>query len=105
MNCSFTFDYDGKNDRYEIEYRGDSSIEVVYVGGRAMEELAKTRNIGVKEQHDIGTAIADFLSSEGIQSLRENPVFILPEPDMGVVNNALAVTNELKEVCRKYLEE
>lgn len=105
MPLQFTFSYDGKNDRHEIEYKGIDDIQLVYVGGRAMTELAKNKKIGVKEEQDIGNAVAEYLTLKNTTSLKENPVFILPEIDMGVVNNALAVTPELLQACNKHLDE
>ncbi len=101
----FSFTYDGKNDRYKIQYKGEDTIQLVCVGGHAMTGLASRKNITVKEEQDIGTAIAEYLISKNIASMEENPIFILPEVDIGVVNNALAITPELLEICQKYLNE
>ena len=101
----FDFTYDGKNDRHEISYKGAGSVQLVYVGGRAMSELSNSNNIGVKEQQDVGTAIAKYLTLKNITSLSENPIFILPEIDIEAVNNALAITPELLEICQKHLNQ
>ena len=105
MLMQFNFYYDGKNDRFDIKYKGAGVIEMVCVGGRAMAEMAKTSKIGVKEEQDIGNAIAEYLTSENIASPENNPVFILPEVDTGVVSNAHAVTPKLLQICQKYLDE
>lgn len=105
MLMQFTFSYDGKNARYEIQYKGAGTIQLVCVGERAMAELAKSNKISVKEELDIGNAIAEYLTSKNIASPKDNPIFILPEIDMGIVSNALAITPELLEICQKYLDE
>jgi hypothetical protein len=105
MLIQFTITYDGKNDRHEIQYQGRSNIELVFVGGRAMTELADSSNIGPKEEQDVGSAIWDYLNQENISSTKDNPVFILLDIDIGNVNNAVAITPKLKDICQQYLNE
>ncbi len=101
----FSYDYDGKNDKHSFEYKGAGGIELVNIGGRAMQELGVNGSLGAKEQQDIGTAIAEYLVQEGISSLKDSPVFILPASDKGIVENAIATTSEMTELCHKYLNE
>ena len=105
MLTQFTITYDGKNDKYEIQYQNEDHIQLVYVGGLAMNELANDQNMNVAIQQDIGSAIFEYLASTNTESLQASPVFILPEADIGVVNNALAINPELIAICQQYLAE
>lgn len=102
---SYTFRYDGKNDKFEIDYTGLPDIHEIQVSGSAMNELAGTRKLGVKLENDIGAGLAEYLSKSGISSTRESPVFILSESEPCTVDNSLRVNSEMKEICKKYIDE
>ena len=70
-----------------------------------MKELAESKNITTYEEQDIGTAIAEYLMSKNITSTEDDPIFILPNADVKVVNNSIAVSQELREICKKLLNE
>jgi len=105
MNPIFTFHYDEKLDLHKFQSLINSSISVIYISGLAMKELLGSHKFGVITQNDIGTAIEEYLSSNGINSTKENPLFIFSEQETAPANHALAVTVELKKLCEGYINK
>jgi hypothetical protein len=103
----YVFKYDGKNDRFDIEYKGVGGVELVSISGSAMRYLSETENIGVKEEQDIGLAIGEYLQSQNLDSTKDNPIFILidSDPALNTVRNSIAINSDLTNLCKKYLQE
>lgn len=101
MSISCKFYYDGKNDKHEIVFEECENVQLVYVGGRAMEDLFSIKEVSSKDECGVASAIFEYLSSKGLKSTKDTPRFILPTVDLGEVEGSLGIDPDLMNICKK----